>query len=83
MDKAKWRPKYSDFSFDALVGDFELKTEKKVLLCDYCSKLTFGKGCSIFVVKSSVSFESLKIVLNSSRISPCMKTFPDFEELTL
>ena len=28
MDKAKWRPKYSDFSFDALVGDFELKTEK-------------------------------------------------------
>ena len=34
-------------------------------------------------MKSSVSFESLKIVLNSSRISPCMKTFPDFEELTL
>ena len=29
MDKAKWRPMCSDFSFDALVDDFELKTEIK------------------------------------------------------
>lgn len=45
--------------------------------------LTFGDGCSILLVKSSVSFESLNTVLNSSRISPWMNTFPDFEELTL